>query len=176
VSTRARLAVATAVAVVSAAGIAILVVHWVGGDPRAAVGLGLRETDAVAPFAGYREVRMSAGGPCARVVVADTAARRERGLRDLAVGRAGGLGPYAGMLFVQSSDSEEAFTMAGVGRPLDITWYAADGSRVDSARMRPCPRRRADQCPPYRSRRPYRLALETLPRRVAWSFARVRAC
>ena len=97
----------------------------------------------------------------ARVVVADTPARRERGLRNFDIGGAGGLGPYAGMLFVQPRDSEDAFTMSGVGRPLDIAWYAADGSRIDSARMAPCPRRSAARCPLYRSRRPYRLALET---------------
>ena len=91
--------------------------------------------------------------------MADTDARRERGLRG-----ASDLGPYAGMLFVQPGDSDIAFTMAGVTDPLDIAWFAADGSRIGSAHMRPCPERGAD-CPLYRSRRtgPYRASRAETP-------------
>jgi len=158
-STRARLAVAGAVAValMSAAGIAIVVAHWIAGDPRASPPRGLHETAAVAPFVGSREVRVASGDRCRRVVVADTRARRERGLRGV-----GGLGPYSGMLFLQTTDSDTAFTMAGVTTPLDVTWYSASGSELDTARMGACPHDAA-RCPLYRSDAAYRFALETPP-------------
>ncbi len=157
-STRARLAVAAAVAVVSAIGIGIIVVRWVSDDggSNAAVPPDLRSTAAVAPFAGYREVRVAARDRCARVVVADTPALRARGLRGVA-----DLGPYAGMLFVQPADADITFTMAGVTDPIDIAWFAADGTRVDSTTMRPCPDADVANCPEYRSRHAYRYAIET---------------
>jgi uncharacterized membrane protein (UPF0127 family) len=65
------------------------------------------------------------------------------------------------MLFVQPGDGDVTFTMSGVRTPLDVTWFAADGSRVDGTRMAPCPDRDAKRCPVYRSRGPYRYALET---------------
>ena len=149
VSTRARLAVAVAIA---------LAVGRRHRDPGgalaeratrvAAAPSGLHETRAAAPFAGSREVRVAVGGRCVRVVVADTDAAREQGLRG--VDR---LGPYGGMLFVQPGDTDTAFTMAGVTTPLDITWYAArrlpDRRR---ARMAPCPNVTPTHCPVYRSR------------------------
>jgi uncharacterized membrane protein (UPF0127 family) len=157
VSTRARLAVAGAIALLSAAGIVVLAVHWLSGDSRAATPLGLRESPAAAPFHGAREVSLAVGKRCVRVVVADTEAARERGLRGAAR-----LGPYGGMLFVQSGDTDTAFTMTGVTVPLAVTWYTAGGSRIGAARMAPCPRD-AERCPVYRSRGRYRLALETPP-------------
>lgn len=156
-STRARVAIAAVVAVVSAVGMGIIVARWVSNDGQTATPRGLPETAAVAPFAGYREVRVEIDHRCARVVVADTEERRQRGLRG-----ARDLGPYAGMLFVQPGDSDIAFTMSGVSDALDIAWFAADGSRVGGARMRPCPRGGRD-CPLYRSPHPYRSALETPP-------------
>ena len=167
-STRAQLAIAGVGALASAIGIGIVVARWVSGnDARASAPAGLHEAAAVAPFAGYREVSLAIHGGCVRVVLADTDARRVRGLRDSA-----GLGPYAGMLFVASRDSDVAFTMSGVRTPLDVVWFAADGSRVGGTYMAPCPNRAAEQCPEYRSGRPYRYALETpagasAPKRLA---------
>jgi len=155
VSTRARVAIAAVVAVLSAVGMGIIVARWLSNDGQTATPRGLPETAAVAPFAGYREVRVEINDRCARVVVADTEERRQRGLRG-----ARDLGLYAGMLFVQPGDSDIAFTMSGVSDALDIAWFAADGSRVGATRMRPCPRGGRD-CPLYRSPRPYRSALET---------------
>jgi uncharacterized membrane protein (UPF0127 family) len=157
VSTRARLAVAVAIALLSAAGIAILAVHWFVANPRAAAPQGLHEESAIAPFAGYREVRVRVHDRCVRVVVADTAARRGRGLRGVA-----DLGPYGGMLFAQRDDGATPFTMAGVAAPLEVTWYSAGGSEIGTADMSPCPLH-AMQCPRYRSRERYRFALETAP-------------
>jgi uncharacterized membrane protein (UPF0127 family) len=156
VSTRARLAIACAIALLSAAGIAILAVHWLSGDSRAPAPRGLRESPAAAPFAGSRQVSVAVGKRCVRVVVADTEAARERGLRGAR------LGPYGGMLFVQPGDTDTAFTMSGLTAPLVVTWYTAAGSRIDAALMAPCPRD-AEHCPVYRSRGRYRLALETPP-------------
>jgi len=156
VPTRARLAIAGVVALASAIGIGIIVVHLFHDDEtRAAAPLHLRETAATAPFAGYREARIETNGKCVRVVLADTEARRERGLRGTH-----DLGPYAGMLFVQPDDTDIMFTMAGVSDPLDIAWYAADGSRVGSERMQACAGP-GGQCPGYGSPRAYRFALET---------------
>jgi uncharacterized membrane protein (UPF0127 family) len=157
VSTRAQVAVAAVVAVASAIGIGIIVSRWVSsGDARTPAPRGLVESAAVAPFAGYREVRIAIGPKCARVVVADTESHRAGGLRGTR-----DLGPYTGMLFVQPSDSTVAFTMAGVRDPLEIAWFGADGSRVGNAPMRACPQaRNGNDCPLYRSPREYRTALE----------------
>jgi uncharacterized membrane protein (UPF0127 family) len=156
VSTRAHLAIAGVVALASAIGIGIIVAGWLSNDSRAPAPLDLRETAAVAPFVGYRETRIATRKSCVRVVVADTEARRGEGLRGVR-----DPGPYLGMLFVQPAAADIPFTMAGVRDPLDVVWFADDGSRVGSARMRPCPVRAAAHCPVYRSPRSYRYALET---------------
>ena len=154
-STRARLTLAAAVAFLSAVGIGIVVAGWLRGNARVAAPIGIHENPAVAPFSAYREVRVALGRSCARLVVADTDARRARGLRG-----SSDLGPYAGMLFTMSSDSDVAFTMSGLSSPIDITWYSAGGARVDAAHMRPCPSAGAARCPVYGSRQRYRYALE----------------
>ena len=59
------------------------------------------------------------------------------------------------------TDTDAAYTMAGVTAPLEIAWYAADGKRVGGAHMAACPDRDQAHCPIYRSGRRYRLALET---------------
>jgi uncharacterized membrane protein (UPF0127 family) len=155
VSTRARLALAAAIALMSAVGIGVVVARWVTDDAPAPVPIALRTAKAAPPFAGYREARVAFGSRCVRVVIADTDERRANGLRDV-----NDLGPYAGMLFVQSGDSEAAFTMSGVTRPLDIAWFAAGGAPVGATRMAPCPEADAG-CPLYRAERSYHFALET---------------
>jgi uncharacterized membrane protein (UPF0127 family) len=169
VPARSRVAatIAAAVAVVSAAVIVVMVVRWLNDDERRAPApLGLARSPAAPPFAGYEEVRAALDGRCVRLVLADTPAERTDGLRGV-----DDLGPYAGMLFVEDGDSRGAFTMAGVDRPIAITWFAADGSRVDSARMAACPDRAEADCPLYRSDRAYRYALETLGGTPASSIA-----
>ena len=154
--TRSRIAAAGVIALASAIGSGIIVAHWVSADAAAPAPLGLQTTRAGPPFPGYPEVEAAIDGTCVRLAVADTPARRERGLRGV-----DDLRPYAGLLFAQRGDSDAAFTMAGVTHPLDIVWYAAAGFRVDQARMSPCPTGAADDCPVYRSDHPYRFALET---------------
>jgi len=155
-ATRWAATVAAVVAVASAAVIVVLVARWATDDGRAPAPLGLKTTTAVAPFTGYREVRAAVDGRCVRLVVAGTDAEKRDGLRG-----ADDLGPYTGMLFAESRDGNGGFTMAGVDRPLDITWFAADGTRLDSARMTACPDRGEGDCPVYRSEHAYRFALET---------------
>ena len=153
---RARLAVAVAIALLSALGIVVLAVHWLAGDGRVTVPKVLHEARAVRPFTGYREVGIAFGERCVRVVVADTPAKRERGLRGVA-----DLGPYGGMLFAQPRETTTAFTMAGVSAPLEITWYSAGLRSTGASRMRPCPNGDVAHCPVYANNRPYRFALET---------------
>ena len=155
-STRARLILAAAVALISLVGIAVLAIVVSHGDGRAAAPFGVSEHRAAAPFADYRAARVDIDGRCRPVVVADTATRREQGLR----GREN-LGGYAGMVFVTSHDTDTAFTMSGVAAPLEISWYSASGKRLGGAHMAACPDRAESQCPEYRSPRPYRVALET---------------
>jgi uncharacterized membrane protein (UPF0127 family) len=111
---------------------------------------------AVAPFKGLTEVRLSVGGKCLRLVVADSPAELAKGLR----GR-DNLGPYGGMIFVFNGSVDGAFTMSGTKTDLDVGFFAADGTSVDRVRMTPCTGTDAE-CPQYRSRVPYRFALETL--------------
>jgi uncharacterized membrane protein (UPF0127 family) len=150
------LAIAAVVAVVSAIGIVILVVHLVSsGDDESRLPVDFEQRAAVAPFAGYQETSVEVDRRCRRVAVADTGALRADGLRDHVK-----LGPYAGMVFVFDGDTTASFTMAGVTDPLEIAWYTSDGTRVDGAHMAPCPDRGQADCPIYSSRGRYRFAFE----------------
>jgi uncharacterized membrane protein (UPF0127 family) len=156
VSRRARLTIAAAVAIVSGIGIVVLVVQLASrGDDDSHLPVDFERRAAVAPFAGYRETSVDVDGRCRRVAVADTSALRSDGLRDHVE-----LGPYAGMVFVFDGDTSASFTMAGVTDPLEIAWYASDGTRVDGAHMAPCPDRGQAECPIYSSRSRYRFAFE----------------
>jgi uncharacterized membrane protein (UPF0127 family) len=77
------------------------------------------------------------------------------------------------MLFVFEADTRAAFTMAGVPAPLDIAFYAADGTRVDKLRMEPCVGTDAT-CPAYQSSAPFRYSLETVPGALPAGSLRVR--
>ena len=156
VSRRARLTIAAAIAVIAAIGIGALAAQLSStGDHASRLPLDFRQRAAVAPFAGYGETSVEVDGRCRRVAVADTAALRADGLRGHV-----DLGPYAGMLFAFDGDTKAAFTMAGVTAPLEIGWYAADGTRVDLAHMTACPDRGQADCPIYAPDRKYRVAFE----------------
>lgn len=88
------------------------------------------------------------------VLVAATAAQRERGLMEVT-----DLQGYEGMLFVWEADTGGGFWMRNTPTPLSIAWYAADGSFVSSAEMEPCGD--SDNCPTYNPDGDYRFALET---------------
>lgn len=77
------------------------------------------------------------------------------GMRGLA-----GFGDADGMLFDMGRDvdpSGVAFGMEDVGYPIDIAWFAADGTLIGTASMAPCD---APPCPLYRAAGPYRWAVE----------------
>ena len=112
---------------------------------------------ASTPFADLTEVQLGIGGDCRRVVVADAVDERAVGLM-----RRRDLGPYQGMLFVFEGATQGSFTMSQVPVPLDIGWYDAVGRPVDHLAMQPCPDGSVAECPSYRSRGPYRYAVETL--------------
>jgi uncharacterized membrane protein (UPF0127 family) len=112
---------------------------------------------ATAPFTGNTEGTITVGGAAVHVVVADGEPERVAGLR----GR-DDAAPYDGMLFVFDADTTVAFTMAGVPAPLEIGFYAADGTPVDRLRMDPCQGTDAT-CPVYESSGAFRYALETTP-------------
>jgi uncharacterized membrane protein (UPF0127 family) len=158
--TRARAAAAAALAVLALAAIVAVVLvvtdseDDTGGAARAPFTISAT-TPAVAPFAGLTEAELSVGGRCRRVVVADSLPERVQGL----TGRSS-LRPYDGMLFVFGEPSSSSFTMAGVPVPLEIGFYAADGSPVSRRHLKPCPEARGE-CPSYTSSGAYSYALET---------------
>ncbi len=115
-----------------------------------------RQVPASAPFTGLGELNVGIGGRCLRLAVADSLAERVAGLRDHA-----DLGPYDGMLFVFPGPTETPFTMAGVTVPLQIGFYAPDGSRRNALLMRPCPDKAESRCPVYRADGQFLYAVET---------------
>ena len=141
---------------------------WLAGGV-AATGLALAVLLAVdRPLLGYGETSSSGAGEisweereiaigvrCLRVQVAETPEQKQQGLR----GR-DSLGELDGMLFpYEFSSDQRAFTMSGVRFPLTIGFYSDSGVRVDAVDMEPCPESESS-CPLYRSRAPFRTALE----------------
>jgi uncharacterized membrane protein (UPF0127 family) len=129
------------------------------GAPEAGTGVAtaLRgATAAAAPFAGLTEARLALGERCLRIAIADESAERHQGLRGVT-----DLGDYDGMLFVYDSDHDGPFTMSGTPLPLDIGWYAKNGTPVDRTTMRPCLDGTDATCPLYPAAGKYRYALET---------------
>ena len=161
--TAARWGVAAALLAVVVAAIVVGLVLVVRSDDDEAMPAGTlapvlaTARPAEAPFRGLTELRLSIGGDCRRIVVADEVGERAVGLM-----RRRDLGPYDGMLFVFERPVQGAFTMSDVPVPLDIGWYDAAGRPVDRLVMQPCPDRSVSECPLYRSRGPYSYAVETL--------------
>ena len=89
------------------------------------------------------------------VWVADTVDERRRGLMKVT-----DLGDAVGMLFVFDSEGLAQFYMWQTPQPLDVAFFAADGTFVDSEAMEPCLQPPADACIRYASAEPYLLALE----------------
>jgi uncharacterized membrane protein (UPF0127 family) len=86
------------------------------------------------------------------VAVADTADLRRQGLMNLE-----DLGDLDGMLFVFQQDSSGGFWMKNTLIPLDIAFFAADGTFVDGFEMQPCT---TNDCPSYTPTGAYRYAVE----------------
>jgi uncharacterized membrane protein (UPF0127 family) len=115
---------------------------------------------ASAPFSALTATRVRLGRQCLRVVVADTEAEREEGLRARA-----DLGPYDGMLFAFPAPTNVAFTMSGTLVPLTVAFYDLGGRRIDGFRMTPCPGDEAS-CPVYRASGTFSYAVETTAERL----------
>ena len=149
------IAVAVAVALAATVG-AVMVLRGVSGEATTAGPVG-GVRPATAAFAGLTAGRLRVGGKDLAVVVADSLAEREQGLRGHAAAA-----PYDGMLFVFGSDTDVSFTMAGVPAPLEIGFYDPSGRRADRLTMEPCAGTDAT-CPRYTAARPFRYALEVAP-------------
>jgi uncharacterized membrane protein (UPF0127 family) len=89
------------------------------------------------------------------VWVADTAEERGRGLMGVT-----DLGEAVGMLFVFEAEGLPRFYMWQTPMPLDIAFFAADGTFVDSASMEPCLQPPSDACARYAPAEPALWALE----------------
>ncbi len=95
---------------------------------------------------------MRLDGVAYSVAVADTGELRRQGLMGVT-----DLGSLDGMLFVFGSDTTGGFWMKDTLLPLDIAFFAADGSFVDGFVMEPCT---TPSCPSYRPSGAYRYAVE----------------
>jgi len=108
---------------------------------------------------GFPTGRIVLDGVPMAVYVADTPARRRRGLMEVT-----DLAGKDGMLFVFDADSDAGFWMKDTVMPLDIAFFDAAGGYVDGFTMMPC---RADPCPVYTPGGIYRYALEAAAGRLA---------
>ncbi len=140
--------------------LALLVMAVLAGDPEPATRDTTTTSVAVAPdsvptandLALFARRDIELGGETWTVAVADTAASRSQGLMgvtDLTVG---------GMLVVFEAEREVAFHMKNTLIPLDIAFFADDGSLVDQFTMTPC---EAEPCPTYPAAGRVRYAIET---------------
>jgi len=100
----------------------------------------------------FARIEVWVGGEAWVVAVADTPALRSQGLMGVT-----DLGAARGMLFQWSDDTDGGFWMKDTLIPLDVAFFAADGSLVDVLSMTPC---EEDPCRSYRPSGPYRSALE----------------
>ena len=87
------------------------------------------------------------------VAVADDFGARRQGLMNVA-----DLVDLDGMLFTWPDDSDGGFWMKDTLLPLDIAFFTADGTLVDTFPMEPCT---DSPCPLYFAAGSYRYALET---------------
>ena len=109
-------------------------------------------SDQPAGLEGFETSTITVGDREMVVAVADTPDKRSQGLMGVT-----DLGGLDGMLFVFQVDSDGGFWMKDTLIPLDIAFFAVDGTFVDAMTMTPCTE---DPCPSYRPRGSYRYALE----------------
>jgi uncharacterized membrane protein (UPF0127 family) len=89
------------------------------------------------------------------VLVADTEAKRQRGLMEV-----DGLGGYDGMLFTFDQPTSGSFYMYKTRLPLSIAFFESTGAFVSATDMPPCTAEHAGDCPLYQADAPYVNALE----------------
>ena len=104
------------------------------------------------PLADFGTSVVEVSGEPWLVAVADEPHELVQGLR-----RVTDLGDLEGMLFVWDLDTTTPFVMEDTLLPLDVAFFAADGTLVDLLTMEPCA---AEPCPRYQASHPYRYALE----------------
>jgi uncharacterized membrane protein (UPF0127 family) len=93
------------------------------------------------------------------VAIAARSAARQQGLMSVT-----DLAGLDGMLFVWQSDTGGSFWMRDTLLPLDIAFFAVDGTLVNAFPMEPCDQ--GANCPLYESGGRYRYALETTQGRL----------
>jgi uncharacterized membrane protein (UPF0127 family) len=91
------------------------------------------------------------------VLVADTAAKQQRGLMDV-----DGLGGYDGMTFRFKAPTTDAFYMYRTRLPLSVAFFGSDGAFLSAVDMAPCTAKDGNDCPLYRASAPYLNALEVV--------------
>jgi uncharacterized protein len=89
------------------------------------------------------------------VWLAESPEDRVRGLMDVT-----DLGDADAMLFVFESEGRHRFYMWQTPMPLDIAFFAADGTLVGSAAMQPCLEPSAADCERYAPDAPFLMAIE----------------
>lgn len=152
-----------AVAALVSLAIVLLVVGLRRGDgnpgarpPAAAIESAVAAAQPAAPpFVGWREARLAVGGRCLRLVLASTTGERRTGLMGHST-----LGPYDGMVFVTTSETNDGWTMAGTPIPLDLGLYDRDGRPLERHGLVPCAAAAVSRCPITVAGRAYRLAVE----------------
>lgn len=115
-------------------------------------GIGPSTTLPPDPLAAFDTTTVEVSGEPWDVAVAAEPHERVQGLMFVT-----DLGELDGMLFVWEEDTTTSFWMKDTPLPLDIAFFAADGTLVDLLSMEPCP---ADPCPYYDPAGSYRYALE----------------
>ena len=103
---------------------------------------------------GFATVEILLNGEPLQVAVADTPERRNRGLMGVT-----SLGDLDGMVFLLPEPSTSRFWMKDTVIPLDIAFFATDGTLLGVLTMEPCT---ADPCPTYGIDDPWQWAIEVL--------------
>jgi hypothetical protein len=101
---------------------------------------------------GFATVEIILNGEALLVAVADTSERRAQGLMGVT-----DLGDLDGMVFLHSEPVTSKFWMKDTVIPLDIAFFATDGTLLGVLTMEPCT---ADPCPTYGVDEPYQWAIE----------------
>lgn len=146
-------AVAFALGILTVAAIALLLLS--GEDPAAttiADPPGIGPSTTLDPLSRLPTTVVEVSGSPWDVAVAAEPHEWIQGLRGVS-----DLGALQGMLFVSDEDTATPFVMEDTLIPLDIAFFAADGTLVDILAMEPCT---VTPCPRYTASGPYRYALE----------------
>jgi uncharacterized membrane protein (UPF0127 family) len=109
-------------------------------------------TSAVDGLPGFESVEIILDGNSLLVALADTPDRRSQGLMGVT-----DLGDLDGMVFVFPEPSTGRFWMKDTLIPLDIAFFATDGSLLGVREMDPCT---SDPCPNYGVEAPWQWAIE----------------